>query len=245
MKLIGLFAASLWITLLAGPAIADTPTAPVLDVDTLGPQLTISWSGSENATGYILYYAPYPDPVPIGTLDMGAETGISGELSLGDSFYLAVEPYNNEGAGEFSNLEYFILAEPKLRLFEKASFSFFNNDGFDERTIPYLCVPSNCSKQSSATIIGTNSRTHGEFKIVAEGKSYKITSISATNVDGNVSASINGLEVGQVIKPNKEVSFTTVSGLTGGAKAVLQWSVEVEGEGVIFTDTISFYEQLI
>lgn len=224
----------------AQSSLAQTPGSPLLNVETLGPQLTISWSEPANATGYTLYYAPYPAQTPIYSLDMGAGTGISGELSLGDAFYVAVEPRNGNGVGQLSNVEYFILAEPNLSLHKKSQFSFLSSNGYEELNLPYLCIPSNCSKQSNLTIIGGSSYAHGEFKLVAQGKSYRITSISATNLNGNVSAWIEGLEVGQLIKPNNDTLFTTKSSLTGGSTSVLQWSIEVENEGTIFTDTVNF-----
>lgn len=75
-----------------------------------GTLLTIDWTEVSGATGYTLYYAPYPDPTTIFNLDMGSATTISGELSSGDAFYVAVEAYNENGASpELSNIENFTI----------------------------------------------------------------------------------------------------------------------------------------
>jgi hypothetical protein len=76
----------------------------VITVD--GLMVTISWSDVPGATGYILYYAPFPSQAPIGNLDVGLLNTLSGELEVGTSLYVAVQPYNAEGPiNVFSNVE--------------------------------------------------------------------------------------------------------------------------------------------
>lgn len=65
MNLLRLFLLPIVAALSAGTTGAQTPAAPILELETNGPSLTISWSKSEMATGYTLYYAPYPEPAPI------------------------------------------------------------------------------------------------------------------------------------------------------------------------------------
>jgi hypothetical protein len=66
---------------------------------------------SENATGYTLYYVPYPytGPETIESLDMGTETSISDDLWEGAEFLVAVRAYNCLESSEYSNIEYFEL----------------------------------------------------------------------------------------------------------------------------------------
>ncbi len=90
--------------------LGTTTPAITLAVEVSGTQLSISWSEYAGATGYIFYYAPYPDPTPISTLDVGSLRAISGELPVGSAFYVAVQPYNAEGAIDvFSNVANFTI----------------------------------------------------------------------------------------------------------------------------------------
>lgn len=85
----------------------QTPaTAPVLSISVEGNLVNISWTEAATATGYRLYYAPYPEQTPIEFIDMGAGLSISGELPSGSAFYVAVEAYNEAGSlPDISNVE--------------------------------------------------------------------------------------------------------------------------------------------
>lgn len=88
---------------------AGTP-APVLTTLVEGTTLTLTWSEVPGATGYILYYAPFPAQSPIGSLDVGALLTLSGDLEVGTSLYVAVQPYNADGPiNVFSNVEIFTI----------------------------------------------------------------------------------------------------------------------------------------
>ncbi len=88
---------------------AGTP-APVLATSVVGTTLTLSWSEVPGATGYILYYAPFPAQSPIGSLDVGPLVTLSGDLEVGTSLYVAVQPYNADGPiVVFSNVEIFTI----------------------------------------------------------------------------------------------------------------------------------------
>ena len=69
--------------------------APTLTVTTVGTNVDISWSSVNNATGYTLFYAPYPTASPIGSIDMGTGLSVSTDLPLGSAFYVAVQAYNS------------------------------------------------------------------------------------------------------------------------------------------------------
>lgn len=82
--------------------------APVLSTTVSENTVTISWTPTAEATGYILYYAPFPDQAPIGSLDVGTLTSLSGELPSGSAFYVAVQPYTASGPiNIFSNVDTF------------------------------------------------------------------------------------------------------------------------------------------
>lgn len=88
---------------------AGTPS-PVLTTTVVGTTVTISWSEVAGATGYTLYYAPFPAQAPIGSLDVGALVTLSGALDVGTSLYVAVQPYNADGPiNVFSNVAIFTI----------------------------------------------------------------------------------------------------------------------------------------
>lgn len=88
---------------------AGTP-APVLTTEIAGTTLTLSWTEVPGATGYILYYAPFPAQSPIGSLDVGSLLTLSGELEVGTALYVAVQPYNAAGPiNVFSNVDQFTI----------------------------------------------------------------------------------------------------------------------------------------
>ena len=95
---------------------AAVPQAPSITKSTAALQVTLSWPPVEDADGYILYYAPYPSADPIESADLGIQTDISGTLWDGAAFYVAVCAYNGEGLGPFSNIEHFVLHNPKVFL---------------------------------------------------------------------------------------------------------------------------------
>lgn len=88
------------------PPVLDPPE---LTVNTDGSNVSLSWTETEGAEGYMLYYAPYPSASAVYSGDMGNMTSLSGELPADSAFYVIVQAYNAEGRSGYSNLEYFIL----------------------------------------------------------------------------------------------------------------------------------------
>ncbi|MDM8564345.1 right-handed parallel beta-helix repeat-containing protein [Candidatus Halobeggiatoa sp. HSG11] len=87
------------------------PTAPKLSLNKIGKTVTAAWDAVAGATGYILYYAPYPytGPASINYIDMEQQTDFSVELPSGATFYVGVTAYNEMGESEYSNVEYFVI----------------------------------------------------------------------------------------------------------------------------------------
>jgi uncharacterized protein (TIGR02145 family) len=83
--------------------------APTLTVTTSGVNVTLSWTSVSGATGYTLFYAPYPDASYIGQIDMGTQTSLFSDAS-GVAFYVAIQSYNASGSSGYSNIEYFDLS---------------------------------------------------------------------------------------------------------------------------------------
>jgi len=93
------------------PVSTDPPAAPTLSATVVGTTVTISWNLVPNATGYRLYYAPYPytGPSSIGSIDMGSKTSITVGLWEGAAFFIAVQAYNNYGSSNYSNIVLLII----------------------------------------------------------------------------------------------------------------------------------------
>ena len=93
-----------FIFLFAVNASAVVPSAPILTATTSGLTVSLSWSAVAGATGYILYYAPYPVATPIGNADMGSQTSLSVTLTEGAAYYVAVQANNSSGSSGYSNI---------------------------------------------------------------------------------------------------------------------------------------------
>jgi hypothetical protein len=85
------------------------PSPPVLNLQTDGITATVSWTQVSNATGYTLFYAPYPNVEYINQIDMGNQTHFSAELWNGAAFYVAIKASNGKGASDYSNIESFVI----------------------------------------------------------------------------------------------------------------------------------------
>lgn len=98
-------------TFLVG-GIALALDAPTLTVSTSGTTVSLSWTSVAGATGYTLYYAPYPyaGPNSIGNIPMGAQTSMSANFSEGAAFYVAIQAYNGIQSSGYSNIEHFIIS---------------------------------------------------------------------------------------------------------------------------------------
>ena len=79
-----------------------------LSITVDGTMVNIQWTAVAGATGYTLYYAPFPQQEPISSLDMGSQLSVSGELPPGSAFYVAIEAYDESGSlPGLSNVEVF------------------------------------------------------------------------------------------------------------------------------------------
>ena len=89
-------------------------TAPILTITTSGTTVSLSWTSIAGATGYTLYYAPYPytGPDSIGNIPMGIQTSMSASLWHGAAFYIAVQAYDSIENSGYSNVEHFYIDTP-------------------------------------------------------------------------------------------------------------------------------------
>ncbi len=88
---------------------AETPNPPSLTLTVNDNNVTASWSKSDTATGYRLYFAPAPQAEPIQFLDVGTVTQFSTELPLNSAYFVAIVSYKNSCLSSFSNIEHFII----------------------------------------------------------------------------------------------------------------------------------------
>lgn len=88
---------------------AAVPDAPNLSIITQDQLVKMSWTPLADASGYTLHYAPkpYTGADSVLTADLGLSTEISAKLSRGLSFYVAIEAYNQDGKGPYSNVRDF------------------------------------------------------------------------------------------------------------------------------------------
>ncbi|MBF0563856.1 MAG: serine protease [Nitrospirae bacterium] len=88
---------------------AEIPASPVIKVGLSGTNVTISWPSIAGATGYRLYYAPYPNAGYVYSADLGTQNSLSAQLYSGANFYVAVQAYKQSCTGGFSNVEHFTI----------------------------------------------------------------------------------------------------------------------------------------
>lgn len=107
-------AATAALLLAAAPPTVAAPAAPQVLVSQSGSRVTIDWSAVSGATGYTLYYAPYPAATPIGSLPLGPSTRLAVELWTGAAFYIAVRARGADGEGSWSNVASFSIDQRQL-----------------------------------------------------------------------------------------------------------------------------------
>ncbi len=95
---------------------SDLPCAavlapPIMSVKVNGQGVTVSWTPIAKATGYELFYAPFPyaGAQTISSFDMGNTTSTTFNLWPGAAYYVTIAAYNAQGSSTYSNIEYFII----------------------------------------------------------------------------------------------------------------------------------------
>ncbi len=107
---------TLFLLLTNSLALADVPKPPIILLTQDRTNISIAWSPVSNASGYQLFYAPFPftGPESIKNVDMGNATVGSIELWDGAAFIIAVKAHNDAGSSDFSNIELFFLSKAPL-----------------------------------------------------------------------------------------------------------------------------------
>jgi len=90
----------------------NRPTPPELFLDVDGAVVNLSWTSVNDANGYTLFYAPYPQAEYIGQINMLQKTALNAHPSYGNAWYVAVKAYNDAGFSEYSNIVHFVVDPP-------------------------------------------------------------------------------------------------------------------------------------
>lgn len=97
---------------LTGLPAFSAPQQPGIVITVEGTNVTAFWNPVIGASGYTLYYAPFPSYSPIGSLDMNNSTDITVNLPVGSAFAVAVKAKDAGGESDYSNIESFTVNSP-------------------------------------------------------------------------------------------------------------------------------------
>lgn len=123
-----------------GASSLAAPAPPIMSHSEQGVDITISWTAVPGATGYTLFYAPYPfqGVETIGSFDMGATMGASFHLWEGAQYFIAVQAYDGSGSSDYSNVDYFIMGPPTPTWVDDDGDGFHENSGDCDDTDPLV-----------------------------------------------------------------------------------------------------------
>jgi len=123
--------------------------SPEMSVNVSEKFLSLSWTRVTGASGYYLYYAPFPEMSPIGFIDMGNQTTLSGQIPPGFSYYAAVQAYDENGPLGLSEVKNFmippVLPAPQVAVSTQentVSISWSEVDGAEGYILYYAPYPS-------------------------------------------------------------------------------------------------------
>jgi len=81
------------------------PNAPDINVSAVGSQVIVNFDPVTGATGYKLYYAPYPELSPLKSMDLGTATSYKTTLATEDYYAVAVTSYDDSSESTLSNID--------------------------------------------------------------------------------------------------------------------------------------------
>jgi hypothetical protein len=84
---------------------AARPAAAVIEPTLDGNVACVDFAPVAGATGYRLYWARYPDRYPVLQSDIATATSVCADLPSGTELWVAVDAYNGNCLGPFSNIE--------------------------------------------------------------------------------------------------------------------------------------------
>ena len=213
-------------------------TAPIANAGadqnvTTGAVVTLDGSASSDADGDTLSFNWSFVSVPTGstvTFDSSEIKSPSFTADLAGSYVVTLVVNDGQANSETSDVV-ISAASPKVRLYTKSGIF----GGYNEVSLPY-----SSSGVVAASIIGANTYTLEEFKILAEGQNFTIINRVADDSSNNVSPYFDGLSSGAVLIDGAEVEFKLVSPLTGGTTTNLSYTFEILETGETFSVTRTF-----
>lgn len=90
---------------------AAIPNAPEMNIAHVGDTAVLTINPIAQATGYKLYYAPYPSLKPIQSVDLGTATKLTAKLAHDHYLAVGVTAYNADGESALSNIDMAVLNE--------------------------------------------------------------------------------------------------------------------------------------
>ncbi|MCK5354989.1 MAG: CAP domain-containing protein, partial [Methyloprofundus sp.] len=136
--------------LLSAVNVYAKPSAPQLQVDSEGLQVTLQWSQVNNAQGYLLSYAPYPfqGVDTIASIDLEEKTDFSIKLWQKAAFYVAVQAYDDKlQYSEYSNIGFILIRDQgkSYRRFWRTVTKDISDKTFISDSILYTQIPDSNS----------------------------------------------------------------------------------------------------
>lgn len=161
--------------------------APVLTLRTSGLNVSLSWTSVPEATGYNLYYAPYPyaGAHTIGSVDIGANTFFSATLSDSASYYVAITASNGSSESGYSNVELVALTNTAC--------GGGGSDGSCEYELKSYLITSDSSHKYWDRYLFDGSQFNISQKNIAETNELNLGDVIETPTFGTIAFTDNGI----------------------------------------------------
>jgi archaellum component FlaF (FlaF/FlaG flagellin family) len=217
--------------------------APVADAGadqnvTAGTVVILDGSGSSDADGDSLSYSWTFVSTPSGSSALFDNADVinpkfTADLAGSYVIGLVVSDGTVESSRDTVRIQ---VTQPKVTLYKKSSSLL--NPTFDAVSLPYS---SSSSTVANVTGIPTpTTYTLDTFRLTAEGQTFTIINVLATEVTGQLIPFFDSLSNGFLLADGEELNFELVSPLTGGVQVQLQFRFEILESGETFLATYMF-----
>ena len=196
-NIFSLFIAVLLVGSLSLDCIA-TPASPVMSHMANGLNITATWTWVPGATGYRIYYAPYPysGPESIGNFDVGNTNSFSQPLWEGAAYYFAVSAYDTQGESGYSNIERFTMGPSSQNVSGSISpMTVTGRLNVDTTNMPVMLFQDNAvnpiavDSQNRFTMSNVQNRDHSLFIRLGDGTTIEMPFRMTAN---------RGLDLGEI-----------------------------------------------
>ena len=212
----------------------DPPGTPTMRLTTSGTLVNVSWSATD-ATGYRLFYAPYPARSFEGSMDMRGQTSYSINLSEGAAYYVWAQAYNNYGDSGYSNTNYHFVIDSSLSV-SPSSLSISSPGSTGSCTISGGTGPySAASDNTSVATVGVSGSTLYVTGVSAGSATITVWDSASGSV--TVSVTVSSISIAFSVTPTSlsisspgSTGSCTISGGTG------PYSASASNPAVAFTE---------